>query len=115
MPYRFSAKTYRLPLRAPLRTAHGAWTEREGILVRLEDETGRVGYGEVAPLPWFGTETLVEAQEVCGKFGASVTDELLDAVPARFGCVRFALACARAEVVGRGHLSPPDSPSKAGY
>lgn len=97
MPYRFSAKPYRRPLRAPLRTAHGAWTEREGILVRLEDAAGWVGYGEIAPLPWFGTETLAEAEEVCRKFGASVTDELLDAVPARFGCVRFALAQARAQ------------------
>ncbi len=95
MVYRFSHKTYRLPLRTPLRTAHGAWTEREGILVRLEAAAGRVGYGEIAPLPWFGTETLAEAGEVCRKFGASVTDELLDAVPARLGCVCFALAQAR--------------------
>jgi len=98
MPCRFSHKIYRLPLRAPLRTAHGAWTEREGIILRLEDETVRVGFGEIAPLPWFGTETLVEAEELCRKFGATVTGEVLDAVPARFGCVRFALACAKSEV-----------------
>jgi len=95
MSYRFSAKPYRRPLRAPLRTAHGLWAEREGLIVRLEDGNGRVGYGEVAPLPWFGTETLSEAQEICGKFGATVEGEVLDAVPARFGCVRFALAQAR--------------------
>lgn len=95
MPYRFGHKTYRLPLRAPLRTAHGAWTEREGIIVRLEGETGRVGFGEIAPLPWFGTETLAEAEELCRKFGATAEGELLDAVPVRFGCVRFALAQAR--------------------
>ncbi|SDS45837.1 o-succinylbenzoate synthase [Opitutus sp. GAS368] len=98
MAYRFEFKPYRLPLRAPLRTAHGAWTEREGLLVRLEDPAGRVGYGEIAPLSWFGTETLAEAGEICRKFGATVTDELLDAVPSRFGCVRFALACAKSEV-----------------
>ena len=93
--YLFSAKSYRRPLRAPLRTAHGLWAEREGLIVRLEDGNGRVGYGEVAPLPWFGTETLAEAAEVCRKFGATVEGEVLDAVPARFGCVRFALAQAR--------------------
>lgn len=98
MAYRFSFKSYRLPLSAPLRTAHGAWTDREGIIVRLEDEAGRVGFGEVAPIPWFGTETLAEASEICGKFGATVDGEVLDAVPVRFGCVRFALAAARAEV-----------------
>lgn len=97
MVYKFSHKPYRLPLRAPLRSAHGSWTEREGIIVRLEDEAGRAGFGEIAPLPWFGTETLAEAEELCRKFGATVAGEVLDAMPVRFGCVRFALAQARSE------------------
>ncbi|MDI1335134.1 MAG: o-succinylbenzoate synthase [Lacunisphaera sp.] len=96
MRFGFSHKTYRLPLPAPLRTAHGRWTEREGIMVRLEDEAGRVGYGEIAPIPWFGTETLAEAAEICLKFGDKAEGALLDEVPERFGCVRFALAQARA-------------------
>ncbi len=95
MVYRFSHKAYRLPLRMAMRTAHGLWTEREGMMVRLVDESGWVGYGEIAPVPWFGTETLAEAQELCAKFGDKVGDEVLDAVPERFGCVRFALAAAR--------------------
>jgi len=95
MAYSFQFRRYRLPLRAPLRTAHGAWTEREGILLRLQDATGRAGYGEIAPLPWFGTETLPAAEEICRRLGASAADEVLDAVPARFGCVRFAVAEAR--------------------
>ncbi len=94
MVYRFAHKTYRLPLSAPLRTAHGTWAEREGIIVRLEDEAGWVGFGEIAPIPWFGSETLTEADEICRKFGATVAAEVLDAVPMRYGCVRFALAAA---------------------
>ena len=90
MTWRFSHKTYQLPLRAPLRTAHGPWAEREGIIVRLEDEAGRVGFGEIAPIPWFGTETMAEAEEICRKFGATVSDELLDAVPA---AVRLRAVC----------------------
>lgn len=107
MAYLFEFKSYRRPLRAPLRTAHGLWAEREGLILRLEDGDGTVGYGEVAPLPWFGTETLAEAAEVCGKFGGTVDGEVLDAVPARFGCVRFALAQARqspAKVAGSSRL-----------
>ena len=96
--YRFASKSYRRPLRAALRTAHGMWTEREGIIIRLEDDAGRVGFGEIAPIPWFGTETIAEAEEICRKFGATVADETLDAVSERFGCVRFALAQARAEI-----------------
>ena len=61
MVYRFSHRAYRLPLRQPLRTAHGLWAEREGLIVRVEDESGRVGFGEIAPIEWFGTETLAEA------------------------------------------------------
>ncbi len=95
MSYRFSFKTYRLPLKTPLRTAHGWWAEREGFLVRLEDESGRVGFGEIAPIPWFGTETLSEVEEICRKFSDRVSDEILDNTPERMGCVRFALGQAR--------------------
>jgi len=79
----------------PWRTAHGLWSEREGLIVRLEDGQGGVGYGEIAPIPWFGTETMAEAEAICAGFGPKVADEVLDAVPAKFGCVRFALAMAR--------------------
>lgn len=96
MSYRFSFKKYRLPLRVPLRTAHGWWAEREGIIVRLENEQGVAGFGEVAPIPWFGTETMVEAEAILRQFGDMVPDELLDKTPERFGCIRFALAQARA-------------------
>jgi O-succinylbenzoate synthase len=97
MNYQFAFRAYRLPLRVPLRTAHGLWTEREGLLVRLEDEAGRAGFGEIAPVPWFGTETPAEAEEVCRSLGEKVNATALDAVPERFGCVRFALACALVE------------------
>jgi len=96
MVYRFAVKTYRLPLRSPLRTAHGVWAVREGLIIRLEAETGAVSYGEIAPLPQFGTETLAEALERCLGLSDKTDDAALDAVPAQFGCVRFALAMARA-------------------
>jgi O-succinylbenzoate synthase len=95
MIYAFQFRGYRLPLRTPLRTAHGLWTEREGLIIRLENQLGRAGFGEVAPIPSFGTETLAEAEELCRKFGDQAEDELLEGVADRFGCVRFALAQAR--------------------
>lgn len=96
--YRFAFKPYRRELAAPLRTAHGAWAVREGLLVRLEGEDGMAGYGEIAPVPWFGTETVEEATALCAAWGGKVDNATLDAVPERFGCVRFALAVARVEV-----------------
>lgn len=95
MEYTFHFKRYGRALRVPLRTAHGHWTEREGIIVRLGEEGGQVGYGEIAPIPWFGTETIDAAEATCRKFGDRVSAELLAAVPEAQGCVRFALAMAQ--------------------
>jgi o-succinylbenzoate synthase len=47
----------RLELVHPLKTARGTYGAREGFVVRLEDEEGRVGRGEAMPLPEFGTES----------------------------------------------------------
>ncbi|HEY4302112.1 MAG TPA: o-succinylbenzoate synthase [Candidatus Didemnitutus sp.] len=98
MEYRLARKSYRLPMRHALRTAHGSWSKREGILVRLESPSGVTGFGEAAPIPWFGTETLAEADARLAGLGDRPAADLLQAVPARFGCVRFALACALAPV-----------------
>jgi O-succinylbenzoate synthase len=98
MRYRFAYRPYRRTFPSPLRTAHGAWVEREGAFVRLESESGSVGFGEIAPIAWFGTETLPEALEACAEIGSDPDDVRLDAVPARLGCLRFALASARADV-----------------
>jgi o-succinylbenzoate synthase len=51
----------RLSLRAPLPTAHGPVTQREGALLELEEEQGARGCGEALPLPGFGLETPAEA------------------------------------------------------
>ncbi len=54
---RLSLRRYRLPLTAPLVLKGTEHTEREGVLVRLDD-AGHVGWGDVAPLPGFSPETL---------------------------------------------------------
>lgn len=102
MALRFSFRSYRRVLRVPLRTAHGLWAEREGLLLRTETEEGVVRYGEVAPIPWFGTETIEEAREVCVKLGDRLTPDAIAAVSERMGCVRFALASVMGEAVTAG-------------
>ncbi|OHE89219.1 MAG: o-succinylbenzoate synthase [Verrucomicrobia bacterium RIFCSPLOWO2_12_FULL_64_8] len=106
MKHKLAFRRYRLPFRGALRTAHGPWAEREGILIRTEDEAGRTGYGEVAPIPWFGTETVEEAEEVLGKLAGDVDDATVESIPERLGCVRFALASALGGV-GRIAHNPP--------
>jgi O-succinylbenzoate synthase len=109
--YRFAYRPYSLPLRMVVRTAHGVWTEREGVLVRIEDETGAVGIGEAAPLAWFGTESGKEIIEVCAGFGERVEAERLAAVPTRLGCLRNAIEAAQRGIrrARRANRSEKDS------
>lgn len=100
MEYSFAARSYRLPLRTPLRTAHGVWAEREGLVLRLEAADGSVGYGEIAPVPHFSPETLDRAAEWCRRMGDRTTDAMLDIVPEELACVRFAVAQARSRKGG---------------
>ncbi|MDR1282474.1 MAG: o-succinylbenzoate synthase [Opitutaceae bacterium] len=108
MSLKLEYRRYRLPFRVPLRTAHGLWSEREGILVRLTDMSEppasptddpgnrpRTGFGEIAPIPWFGTETVDEAEALLRELGDRVNDKTLDTLPARYACTRFALRSAR--------------------
>ncbi len=87
MRYRFQFRRYRLPFRASIRTAHGPWAEREGLLVRLQEvsegATGAVGFGEAAPIPWFGTETVDEDEAAARSIGEWIEDSAFEAVPAR--------------------------------
>ncbi|WP_269541901.1 o-succinylbenzoate synthase [Cerasicoccus fimbriatus] len=52
----FEYRGYRRRFRKALKTAHGEWPEREGVVIRLSMENGRTGYGEIAPIPWFSPE-----------------------------------------------------------
>ena len=99
MKYRFQFRRYRLPFRAVVRTAHGAWTEREGVMVRLEDEGGRAGFGEAAVMPWFGTETADAAEAACREIGEWVDGARLESVPVGLRCLRNAITAARGEMM----------------
>ncbi len=102
----FQFRRYRLPFRMPVRTAHGAWTEREGLYVRLERADGTVSFGEAAPIPWFGTETVDEAAEVCRSFGEMVSEETLRTLPTERRCLRFACTTALRGFAGEGSEPP---------
>lgn len=102
MRLRFQYRRYRLAFRTAVRTGHGVWAEREGLIVRISDEAGRAGLGEAACLPWFGTETADAAAEACEKFGEWIEAEELSEVPVGLVCLRNALAAARVELAGQG-------------
>jgi O-succinylbenzoate synthase len=84
---------YQRAFRAPLRTAHGAWSVRQGFIVRVE-MPDRVGYGEVAPIPDFGTETVGAAEA----FLRELVEDPDLTVPADLPCCEFAVSSAAAGV-----------------
>ncbi len=75
-------------------------------MVRLEDEAGVAGYGEVAVIPWFGTETADEAEAAGRELGANVDDARLDALPTRLACLRNAIAVARMRETASARQTP---------
>jgi O-succinylbenzoate synthase len=90
----FAYRRYRIPFRRPVRTAHGVWTEREGVWIRLTDERGRIAYGEAAPIPGFRLESVHEIEDACRQLGESVTPAAIAALPANLSTLRHAFAVA---------------------
>jgi o-succinylbenzoate synthase len=94
---------FALPLRAPLRSAHGEIGARRGVLVALESE-GLTGFGEAMPPPGFGGESLEEClagvERYCEAIASRETRKLeamfalLDAHPLRAPSARFAVETA---------------------
>jgi O-succinylbenzoate synthase len=97
---RFSFKAYRRPFRVPVRTSRGAWAVREGILLRLETDDGRSGFGEIAPIDGFGTETFLGALAWCASVDSQPAVERLVDVPCGMPCCTAAVHAALAGLEG---------------
>ncbi|GMU05341.1 o-succinylbenzoate synthase [Corallococcus caeni] len=67
-----------LTLAHPLKTARGTYATRDGFLIRLRDEDGRVGQGEAMPLPEFGTEPLTLTHTVLRAWLSSLKGQSLE-------------------------------------
>ncbi|WP_017297851.1 o-succinylbenzoate synthase [Nodosilinea nodulosa] len=95
MGIELAVRPYQREFLTPLHTAHGLWRWREGLLVRLRNSLGRVGYGEVAPIPWFGRETVKDALAFCQAQGGEWRAET---VPSTLPATQFGLECALAHL-----------------
>ncbi|WP_404783492.1 o-succinylbenzoate synthase [Altericista sp. CCNU0014] len=94
MTYRLRIEPYRWKFQQPIQTHHGLWEIREGSIVGLEREDGVVGWGEIAPIPWFGTETLEEAIAFCKSLPTFVTESDILSVPDRLPACQFGFGSA---------------------
>lgn len=84
-------KPYCRKLAVPLKTSHGYWKHREGILLRLEDESGRTGFGEVAPLEAFLTESVGETLGLLKACQGSYDQLISRGIPPGFPATEMAL------------------------
>ena len=105
--WKLQHRAYRLPFRQTARTAHGPWAEREGFLIRVErvaDGVRETGWGEAAPIPWFGTETIAEAGAALAGLEGRAEDlaDALARVPVECASVRAGLAAALGAGSGKG-------------
>ena len=71
---------YVLPLAEPVVWAGEPHRQRRGVLVRLADAEGRVGWGDAAPLPGFSRETLDDARAALDETAPVLVGRTLDAL-----------------------------------
>jgi o-succinylbenzoate synthase len=100
MNYRLRIEPYRWKFEQPLKTHHGVWEVREGLLVGLGREDGVIGWGEVAPIPWFGTETLEEAIAFFNQLPPVLTNIEISSVPNHLPASQFGLGSAHQSIYG---------------
>lgn len=99
MDYQFEFRPYQRRFKQPLHTSHGMWKYRQGIVLRLTNEAGKMGWGEIAPLSWFGSESIEQALEFCQQLPSQVTDNILFSVPPTLPACQFGFESAW-EVIG---------------
>lgn len=92
--YKFRFDTYQRHFRQPLQTSKGVWRVREGIIINLTDENGNTGWGEIAPLPSFGSETMAQGLKFCQQVGAAITIAEIYNISDRLPACQFAFETA---------------------
>jgi o-succinylbenzoate synthase len=94
--YKFTFRPYKRKFIRPVQTNHGVWENREGLIISLKHENGQVGCGEIAPIPWFGSETIEQALEFCLSLPKEIDREFIYSIPDRLPACQFGFETALA-------------------
>ncbi len=92
MNYRFSYSPYQRKFRQALATSHGKWSVREGLIIRLQAANNDIYWGEIAPIPWFDSETFSAAQDFCQSLTGWWTEDIK--IPDHLPACQFAWSAA---------------------
>jgi o-succinylbenzoate synthase len=89
MHYSLSFRPYSRRFRQPLQTHHGLWHVREGLILRLTGADGLSSFGEIAPIAWFGSESLKQAIAFCQQLPTQITADTIFSIPSDLPACRF--------------------------
>ncbi len=107
----FEFKAYRRAFAERFRTASDSMLKREGILLRVRDEEGRVGFGEVASIDSCGTEAFVSAFGFWSEMAGKIEYEAIAKRLSEYPCLQYGLSSALAMMVREEEpLEPPAVP-----
>jgi len=111
MMLRLQRRRFRFALLQPLRTAAGELRERCGWLLRLEDDKGGVGWGDVAPLQ---QQQFMACEHALAALPDMLSQDQLEArLPELPGALAFGLGAALAELQGLVGAASPQGWLKA--
>ncbi|MEA5618661.1 o-succinylbenzoate synthase [Cronbergia sp. UHCC 0137] len=87
--YQFSFRYHNQKFTQPVITNHGIWETRESIIICLMDINHQIAWGEIAPISWFGSETIEQALEFCQQLPGKITDEIIFTIPDHLPSCQF--------------------------
>jgi O-succinylbenzoate synthase len=111
MNYQFKFFPYQRKFKIPLETRYGSWSVREGIILKLIKNEQQIGWGEIAPLPWFGSETLEQALHFCQSIGFCFNEELIDEIPDHLPACQFGFESALKNISSQKLILKLDLPA----
>jgi o-succinylbenzoate synthase len=92
--YTFTYSIYQRPFRQSLKTSHGVWEIRAGIIIQLTDDLGIFHQGEIAPIEWFGSESIEQAILWCQQVGDNITTAQIYQIPDYLPACQFGFGSA---------------------
>lgn len=99
MRYQLQYKIYHRKFSQAVRFGKIWMEQRSGILVRLQDEEGAVGFGEIAPLESFGSESVEKAEKLLKSYCGVIQRIAISSVLGEeYPCTCYALSCALREL-----------------
>lgn len=110
MNYQFKFFPYQRKFKIPLKTHHGTWSVREGIILQIINNAQQIGWGEIAPLPWFGSETLEQALNFCDFIGSNLDEKLIDEISDNLPACQFGFESALKSLFSEKKVLPINLP-----